>query len=117
MILSTINQYMPYVYILMCLVLIVFLVRYLSALIKLYKRADTFDAKLSHINEGLVVSKIKYDSIKNKVKTTFENLLKALAIINIARFIFIKKKRQEIKEAKHLNREYTKYQRSLDRLT
>lgn len=104
--LRLINSYIPYVYIVLCLILIIILIRHLLRLIKLYKRADLFDKRATLLVARMQKVKSDYQETITGYKNTFNTIIKALAIVNILRFL------RKNKDAKA----YERYERSKRRL-
>ena len=114
--LRLINSYIVYVYIAICIILLVVLIRYLLAQIRLYKAASKIDEKIEDVFLDYTLTKVKLDTIKDKVRSTFYNILKAFAILNVLRYLLIKSYREKIREARRLDKDVTRYRRALDRL-
>ena len=114
--LRLINSYIVYVYIAICIILLVVLIRYLLAQIRLYKIASKIDEKIEDVFLDYTLAKVKSDTIKDKVRSTFYNILKAFAILNVLRYLLIKSYREKIREARRLDKDVTRYRRALDRL-
>ena len=114
--LRLINSYIVYVYIAICIILLVVLIRYLLAQIRLYKAASKIDEKIEDVFLDYTLAKVKLDTIKDKVRSTFYNILKAFAILNVLRYLLIKSYREKIREARRLDKDVTRYRRALDRL-
>ncbi len=114
--LRLINSYIVYVYIAICIILLVVLIRYLLAQIRLYKIASKIDEKIEDVFLDYTLTKVKLDTIKDKVRSTFYNILKAFAILNVLRYLLIKSYREKIREARRLDKDVTRYRRALDRL-
>ena len=114
--LRLINSYIVYVYIAICIILLVVLIRYLLAQIRLYKIASKIDEKIEDVFLDYTLAKVKLDTIKDKVRSTFYNILKAFAILNVLRYLLIKSYREKIREARRLDKDVTRYRRALDRL-
>lgn len=114
--LRLINSYIVYVYIAICIILLVVLIRYLLAQIRLYKAASKIDEKIEDIFLDYTLAKVKSDTIKDKVRSTFYNILKAFAILNVLRYLLIKSYREKIREARRLDKDVTRYRRALERL-
>ena len=114
--LRLINSYIVYVYIAICVILLVVLIRYLLAQIRLYKVASKIDEKIEDVFLDYTLAKVKSDTIKDKARSTFYNILKAFAILNVLRYLLIKSYREKIREARRLDKDVTRYRRALDRL-
>lgn len=114
--LRLINSYIVYVYIAICIILLVVLIRYLLAQIRLYKAASKIDEKIEDVFLDYTLAKVKSDTIKDKVRSTFYNILKAFAILNVLRYLLIKSYREKIREARRLDKDVTRYRRALERL-
>ena len=114
--LRLINSYIVYVYIAICIILLVVLIRYLLAQIRLYKIASKIDEKIEDVFLDYTLTKVKLDTIKDKVRSTFYNILKAFAILNVLRYLLIKSYREKIREARRLDKDVTRYRRALERL-
>ena len=114
--LRLINSYIVYVYIAICIILLVVLIRYLLAQIRLYKVASKIDEKIEDVFLDYTLAKVKSDTIKDKVRSTFYNILKAFAILNVLRYLLIKSYREKIREARRLDKDATRYRRALERL-
>ena len=114
--LRLINSYIVYVYIAICIILLVVLIRYLLAQIRLYKAASKIDEKIEDVFLDYTLTKVKLDTIKDKVRSTFYNILKAFAILNVLRYLLIKSYREKIREARRLDKDVTRYRRALERL-
>ena len=114
--LRLINSYIVYVYIAICIILLVVLIRYLLAQIRLYKIASKIDEKIEDVFLDYTLTKVKLDTIKDKARSTFHNILKAFAILNVLRYLLIKSYREKIREARRLDKDVTRYRRALDRL-
>ena len=114
--LRLINSYIVYVYIAICIILLVVLIRYLLAQIRLYKIASKIDEKIEDVFLDYTLAKVKLDTIKDKVRSTFYNILKAFAILNVLRYLLIKSYREKIREARRLDKDVTRYRRALERL-
>ena len=114
--LRLINSYIVYVYIAICIILLVVLIRYLFAQIRLYKIASKIDEKIEDVFLDYTLAKVKLDTIKDKVRSTFYNILKAFAILNVLRYLLIKSYREKIREARRLDKDVTRYRRALERL-
>ena len=114
--LRLINSYIVYVYIAICIILLVVLIRYLLAQIRLYKVASKIDEKIEDVFLDYTLAKVKLDTIKDKARSTFYNILKAFAILNVLRYLLIKSYREKIREARRLDKDVTRYRRALDRL-
>lgn len=114
--LRLINSYIVYVYIAICIILLVVLIRYLLAQIRLYKVASKIDEKIEDVFLDYTLAKVKLDTIKDKARSTFYNILKAFAILNVLRYLLIKSYREKIREARRLDKDVTRYRRALERL-
>ena len=114
--LRLINSYIVYVYIAICIILLVVLIRYLLAQIRLYKIASKIDEKIEDAFLDYTLAKVKLDTIKDKARSTFYNILKAFAILNVLRYLLIKSYREKIREARRLDKDVTRYRRALERL-
>lgn len=114
--LRLINSYIVYVYIAICIILLVVLIRYLLAQIRLYKEASKIDEKIEDVFLDYTLTKVKLDTIKDKVRSTFYNILKAFAILNVLRYLLIKSYREKIREARRLDKDVIRYRRALERL-
>ena len=114
--LRLINRYIPYVYIIIGIILIIYLIKLSLSLKVAYTKYDELEKRIIDIKDKVVIIDIKYHAIINKLKDTFYNILKAMALIKVIQYKLNKNKREKIKEAIKKDKDYQRYQRSVDRL-
>ena len=114
--LRLVNRYIPYIYIVIGIILIIYLIRLSLSLKTVYGKYDDLEKKAFDIRDKLMVIDIKYQAVINKLRHTFYNIIKALALFKLIRYKLNRDKRERIKAAKKQDKDYQRYRRSIDRL-